>query len=216
MRKRRFDLKNIETALNEVRVNFDAINAQLEGKRERMTPDLVTNIVEAYAYLNGLLEKGIDLFSPAGWYSILELNHIVLCGTDPGKRFEFHRHITETRTRFQENVSEVKSWYKDRGRDLKPHRKATEFYSIALSQPQLFIEGNHRTENIVLNYLLICEDAAPFVLDLGNAQEYFNLSTLIKFSDRHSLLHKITKMSKYQEAFKELLKQYGNWKYIEE
>ena len=45
--------------------------------------------MEAYSFANHLWKKGINLFSPSGLYNMLELNHIVLCGTDKQKRLEY-------------------------------------------------------------------------------------------------------------------------------
>lgn len=209
-----FNIDKIRKTLTDVCRRFDSINEQLETGREKMTMLMVEQMLEAYGYLNGLLEKKMDLFSPAGMYSMLELNHIVLCGTDVKKRFEYHRHILETRNRFQECAREIRSWYKKKGRDLDTYSKVTEFYAIALSQPQMFVEGNHRTENIIINYLLITEGKPPFVLDPQNAVKYLNLSARIKFSDRRNMILQMTSFPKNRKGLADVLEEYGNTGYL--
>jgi hypothetical protein len=43
-------------------------------------------------------------------------------------------------------------------------RRAAEVYIYILSEPQLFIAGNHRTGALVLSYILAREGRPPFVL----------------------------------------------------
>jgi|YNPMSStandDraft_1061717.scaffolds.fasta_scaffold00119_28 prophage maintenance system killer protein len=209
-----FNLGEIRSSLLDVYKHFDEINASLENKREPMTLEIVEHILLAYEYLNTLLAQNIDLFSPAGMYSMLELNHIVLCGKDPAKRFEFHSHILSTRERFQKRIGRIIKWYKDKGKKLPTLRKAAQFYTLALSQPQLFIEGNHRTGNIVMNYLLVGDGVPPFILTVENAQAYFNPSARIKYSDKDRLFDQLTQLGESEESIYELLKNYGNSRYV--
>ncbi len=209
-----FDIRAIQNSLLEVYRHFDKINAQLENKREPMTLEIVEHILLAYEYLNELLSQDIDLFNPAGMYAILELNHIVLCGRDPAKRLEFHSHILSTRERFQKRVGRIMKWYKDKGKKLPPLRKAAQFYTLALSQPQLFIEGNHRTGNIVLNYLLVGDGFPPFILTVENAVAYFNPSARIKYSDKDKWIDHLTQIGSSEESIYTLLKTYGDTRYL--
>lgn len=210
----RFDLNEIHKSLLLVCKNFDTINNLLETRREKMTALMVDQILLAYEFLNDLLDKDCDLFSPAGLYSMLELNHIVLCGTNIRKRLEYHQHLLETRNRFQKCAVDVRAWYKSRGRELKPYKRVTEFYAIALSQPQMFVEGNHRTENVIVNYLLVTEGKLPFILEPESALEYFNLSARIKFSDRHNLITQMTSFPKHRKELASVLEKYGSKKYL--
>ncbi|URA10831.1 hypothetical protein [Thermospira aquatica] len=209
-----FDIKAIQQSLLEVYRHFDRINLQLENKREPMTLEIIEHILLAYEYLNDLLAQGIDLFNPAGMYAILELNHIVLCGRDPAKRLEFHSHILSTRERFQKRIGRIMKWYKDKGRKLPTLRKASQFYTLALSQPQLFIEGNHRTGNIILNYLLVGDGFPPFILTVENAVAYFNPSGRIKYSDKDKWIDHLTQIGSSEESIYNLLKKYGDTRYL--
>lgn len=210
-----FRIDEIQKTLLSVHDSFARINEKLETRREEMTHLMIEQMLLAYDYLNGLLEKRCDLFSAAGLYSMLELNHIVLCGTDVKKRLEYHQHLIETRTRFQKCAVDIRSWYKARGAKLDPYRKVTEFYAIALSQPQMFIEGNHRTENIIINYLLVTEGRAPFVLDCDNAVEYFDLSARIKYSDRRNLITQMTAFPKHRKDLALVFERCGDARYLQ-
>ncbi len=210
----RFNIAEIRRTLTDVCRQFDRINDRIASRREKLTMVMVDQILLAYDYLNGLLEKDCDLFSPAGMYSMLELNHIVLCGTDVRKRLEYHQHLMETRNRFQKCAVDVRAWYKQRGAKLDPYRKATEFYTIALSMPQMFVEGNHRTENVIVNYLLVTEGCAPFVLDMENAVAYLDLSAEVKYSDRHNLINQISSFPKHRRDIAAVFGKYGDERYL--
>lgn len=204
--ERRFNVDAIGESLHAVRKDFPRINDLLDNRREELTVELVDNMLAAYRYLNGLLDKGVELFSPAGLYSMLELNHIVLCGTDLGRRTEYYIHLQETRKRFQRIIADIYAWYREKGRKEETYRKAAKFYVKALSQPQLFLEGNHRTENIVVNYILLCDGEPPFVLGPGNALGYFNPSTKIKFSSKESLFDSVASAPGFAKDFRKMLK----------
>ncbi len=183
-----FHIPNIEKALVDFAADFDTINDRLSLHRENLTPAMIANLLEAYAFLNHLLRKDVDLFSLAGLHSLLELNHIVLCGTDRRTRFEYHSHILETRKTFHAGIRSLRKWVLQQRSANNPFKLAAGFYAIALSQPQLFIEGNHRTENIVLNYLLVSAGQFPFVIDPHHAFHYLELSSRIKFADKKNIM----------------------------
>lgn len=212
--RRLFNTVAIERSLEGVRLVFDQINDRLDNRREPLTKLLIANILEAYEYLNGLLSKNFDLFSPAGLYSMLELNHIILCGADQRTRIEYHIHIQETRKRFQSIMKDIYQWYLKKGRNQETFKKAANFYVRALSQPQLFLEGNHRTENIIINYLLLSEGFPPFILSVENALEYFNPSTGIKFSSKLNLLDNVTTQPGFAKDFKKMLERNVDERYL--
>lgn len=182
-----FNVEAIKKSLTEVSKEFKKINHKLETKREILTLDMVDNIIEAYKYLNHLLKNKFDIFSHAGLYSLLELNHIILCGTDKTKRLEYHEHIFETRKKFQENIKPIYKWYKKNFDKKKPFKIIANLYSMILSQPQLYIEGNHRTGNIIINYILLSFRMSPFIMTIENAVDYLNISGKIKFSNKNEL-----------------------------
>jgi len=200
----RFDIDRIDEALCEFQTEFAAINDRLSLHREDLTRAMIDKILQAYLFLNQLLDQGVDLFSLAGLHSLLELNHIVLCGTDRRTRLEYHAHILETRKTFHKGIRPVQQWVRQHNDKTAPHKLAAGFYALALSQPQLFIEGNHRTENVIFNYLLISAGEAPFVISATNAFDYLELSGRIKFSDKQ-------KISKGKWALPGLRKEFGHF-----
>lgn len=211
----RFDIDEIDEALCDFQSHFDDINDRLSLHRENLTRSMIDNILHAYLFLNHLLDRKIDLFSLGGLHSLLELNHIVLCGTNRRTRHEYHSHILETRKVFHKGIRPIQKWVGENKHASKsPYKLAAGFYALALSQPQLFIEGNHRTENVVLNYLLISAGEPPFVITAGNAFDYLELSGKIKFSDKKKILKGKWGIPGLRKAFSELLKRNAKVRYL--
>jgi hypothetical protein len=213
--KTRFDIDSIDQALCDFQAHFTEINDRLSLHREDLTRDMIDKILQAYLFLNHLLDQEIDIFSLAGLHALLELNHIVLCGTDRRTRLEYHSHILETRKSFHKGIHHVQKWVKEHSDDGKPYTCAAGFYALALSQPQLFIEGNHRTENVVLNYLLISAGEPPFVITAANAFDYLELSGKIKFSDKKKITRGKWAIPGLRKAFIHFLKKEADPCYLQ-
>jgi hypothetical protein len=49
-----------------------------------------------------------------------------------------------------------------------------------VSEPQLFLEGNHRTAALVVGYILVRQGEPPFVVTPTVASSYFELSAEIR------------------------------------
>lgn len=203
---RLFELQSIEESLREFLLEFPHINDRLAIRREELTPEMVDSIVEAYRFLNTLLEKEMDLFTPAGLHALLELNHIVLCGVDIETREQYYEHLQETRRTFIRQIREIKDWVLKKRKTSDPWRLATGFYSRALSRPQLFLEGNHRTGNIVLNYLLISKGAPPYIVSVDTAPTYLDISGDIKFTDNGNQLDTALRMPGHRKRFQSFLR----------
>ena len=86
-------------------------------------------------------------------------------------------------------------------------------YIYIISEPQLFIEVDHRTGARVLSYILAREGPPPFVLTAENAKAYLDPSTLITETRKHSLdaLFKIPKIKRYFATF---LKEQSDQNYL--
>jgi len=56
-----------------------------------------------------------------------------------------------------------------------------------LSRPQLFIEGNHRADALLMSHLLAREGQPPFVLTVANAKGYFDPSSVMKRTKKRSI-----------------------------
>ena len=96
----------------------------------------------------------------------------------------------------------MREWYRLH-RDESVWRRAAGVYIRVLSEPQLFIEGNHRTGALIMSYILASEYRPPFVLTVENAQGYFNPSTLITKTKKTSLsmLYRMPAIKKNFAAF---------------
>lgn len=204
-----FRLSAIEESLLQFRDSFDSINDSLSIRRESFTEVMVGQILQAYDYLNGLLRKRMDLFTPAGLHSLLELNHIVLCGNSPEERQAYYQHIVETRKSFQEKIMPIKTWVLANRDGDKPYKLATGFYTRMLSRPQLFLEGNHRTGNIILNYLLVSKNRPPYIVSPETAGRYLDLSGDIKFTSKENALETAFMMPGHARNFQDFLKDNG-------
>ncbi len=204
--KRLFDLEKISNALKGFQTAFPEINSRLEVRREDVTDTMISQILQSYTFLNSLLRLNMDLFTPAGLYNLLELNHIVLCGTDQQTRLDYYSHLNETRKGFIKKILPIKEWVLEKKNEKDPFKIATGYYSRALSQPQLFIEGNHRTGNIILNYLLVSAATPPYIISAQTALQYLDLSSDIKYTNKENSLQSAWMMPGHRKRFQEFLK----------
>jgi prophage maintenance system killer protein len=201
------DIDRIETSLRAVQADFDRINASLDVSRDPLEDEIVSNMVAGYRYVNLLLEKNISLLQLKGLRHLLELNHIVLCGTDPYKRIDFHKHIKATTERFYKQkgfcINDTIRWAQEHKND-SPWKRAAGVYLMHVSQPQLFIEGNHRTGALLMSSILARNGKPPFVLSVDNAKAYFNPSSLAKKTNK-DFLGKYYTLPKIKKKFAQFL-----------
>lgn len=205
---KKFNLSSIESCLQDYKRNFKKINVKIDRKREDFTSGHIHNILEGYEFLNSLISKEIDLLSVAGMYQMVELNHIVLCGTATNKRVEYYKHLIKTREKFITHIGPISKWLKKQGK-TDPYEVAAGFYSRALSFPQLFVEGNHRTENMVINYYLAGKNLPPYVVTTDTAILYLNISGNIKFGTKKKLIDDI-KRKHYTAEFQKFIRLSGD------
>lgn len=67
-------------------------------------------------------------------------------------------------------------------------------------EPQLFLEGNHRTGVLIVSYMLALEGCPPLVLTPENAHAFFDPSTAIKQARKGSMAM-LFGMSRMKERF---------------
>lgn len=211
---RQFNIERIERSLQQFRKDFAAINDSLSMRREVFQENMMHQILEAYSFLNDLLRKDMDLFTPAGLHSLLEMNHIVLCGSSKETRMQYYQHLNETRKSFTAKITPILEWVMKNRDQTSPYILATGFYSRQLSQPQLFIEGNHRTGNILLNYLLISKGSAPYIISTKDARDYLDISGDIKFTYRESSFESTLKMPGHRKRFIKFLEEHTDEQYL--
>lgn len=216
MAQYRLALKRIERSLRAVQREFTRINQELEAVRDPMVDEIVANMLAGYAYVDRLVEQQVDLMAPHNCHHVLELNHIVLCGLDPAVRKEHSGHMLTTQRRFYEqpayNIDAVLEWYQAH-QDESAWKRAAGVYIRILSQPQLFIEGNHRTGALIMSAILAREAKAPFVLTVDNAKAYFDPSTLIK-ATRKTPVTLLVKLPRMKKRFAKFLQAQANRRYL--
>jgi hypothetical protein len=217
MGRARLNLKAIEQSLRDVQHAFPQINALLRSRRDSMTDEVLDNMMTGYAFIDWAIADHADLLDPRYVAALLELNHIVLCGRDPNSRREHRKHIQATAQRFytQEafNVDALLRWHRDHAHG-SAWKRAAGVYVRILSQPQLYIEGNHRTGALIMSYILGRDGKAPFVLTVDNAKAYFDPSSLIKETKKTAttLLMKLPRMKK---RFAHFLEDHADTRYLE-
>ena len=205
----RIHLSNIKKSLDDVQKSFPKINKKLKIKRDEFTDFVKNNMLKGYEYLDFLLAKDLQVLKKSGMQHMLEMNHIVLCGTDKHLRSEYYQHITATRRKFNENIVYIMKWCKKHNKD-STKKIAAEIYVAILSQPQLFIEGNHRTGTLITNWMLMKNGFPPFVLNTDNAIAYFEPSSEIKMTSKTNKFS----LPKYNKTYRKFLEHYLDKKYV--
>jgi len=210
---RYLDLAHIEQSLREVQQDFARINQSLDVKREDMTNGLIQNLLSAYSYLDKLVDRFDDLFADRALEELLELNHLVLCGKDSNTRTEYYKHIVATQDKFYKNLHWVKQWYYKHKKD-SVYKRAAGVYVRILCQPQLFIEGNHRTGSLIASLELLRHGKPPFVLNKDNAVAYFNPSSVIKWKNRMNYMDRTFHIPGLKKKFGKFLEKHADQGYL--
>lgn len=198
----RLDLSAVEASLRAVQRDFGRINAILDVPRDPLRDEVLENLMAGYELLDSLLAAGIDAFAIGNSRYLMELNNLVLCGTDDVVFEDCAPHLRETERRFYDDsspggVRALMNYIADHKRD-SPWRRAAGVYMQVLSQPQLYIEGNHRTGALIMSQILLQAGKPPFVLTVENAKAYFDPSSLAKHCRKRSIvaLFEIPKLRK--------------------
>jgi hypothetical protein len=211
-----FDLPAIAAALRRTQAHFDEINRTLRVRRDPLDTEVVENLVEGYAFVDTLLRRRIDLFAPGGSQPLLEINRLVLCGSNYARRQRYAAHLLATEQHFYEEyqggVGDLVEWVKAHSQADIWNRAAGVYVRI-LSKPQLFIEGNHRSGTLVVSYVLGREGLPPFVLSPDNAVTYFGPSALITNTSKSSL-SMLFRMPTVRKCFARLLKEQSRSEFL--
>jgi hypothetical protein len=179
------DLSRIEKGLLETR-RFMKHRISENTTLDRPDRQGIARMMAGYGFVDELLKHRVDLFAPGNSDLFLELNALVLCGDDPEVRESARRHLRETERRFYDSeppggIRDIVEWYHAHKRE--PARVcAAGVYIRVLSEPELFIEGNHRTGVLIMGYLLARRGLPPFVLSPSNVDDFAAWST--RFSAR--------------------------------
>jgi hypothetical protein len=213
----RLDLNAIERCLREVQGDFDAINATLDTPRDPLSDEVIAHLLLGYRYVNSLLARGINPLARGYTQHLLQLNTLVLCGTDEKTQAHCAPLVAETERRFYDDLSAggvraLMGYLADHKEASVWQRAAGAFIHI-LSQPQLFMEGNHRTGCLVMSYVLASEGKPPFVLTVDNAKAYFDPASLAKDCRKRSI-RALFEMPKLRKRLASLLKDTANREFL--
>jgi len=215
-----FNLRIVENSLLDVERNWKKVNDELDfeklGRRDTFDPVIRGRMMDAYGYLDKLLRKGLEPFSTEGISEILELNNIVHYGFDLNLRLEYNQAILANSEKFTQSFGPIEKWYRHHMKG-HPHplKAASEVYVAVLGFPQLFIEGNHRTGNLISNWISMYYGHPPFVLSVENAIAYFKPSKEIKrFADKSTWRGR-ARLPKYRACFKKFWEENIDSKYVE-
>ncbi|ACK51571.1 conserved hypothetical protein [Methylocella silvestris BL2] len=211
------NLAEIERALREVQRVFPQINKDLFDRRDPLDDEVIENMMQGYALVDQLLTDRIDIFAMGQLNYWLKLNAVVLCGVDPDVVARHHRLLEATAARFYDEpgagIRDVMDWYAfNRGKSV--WRRAAGAFNRILSDPQLFIEGNHRSGALIMSYVLAKEGRPPFVLTRENARGFFNPSSVIKKAKKRSFIMQY-KFQKFTGAFADYLQNQQNPAFLE-
>jgi hypothetical protein len=215
------DLTSIGNALLEVEHDWSRIDAELErlklGRKEPFTGFLRGNMLFAYGYLDTLLAESVEPFSDRGIEEMLTLNNVVHYGTDETLIAQFASAIAANIEKFNVNVEPIVEWYqRHAARGDHPCKLAAETYVSILGQPQLFVEGNHRTGSLIASWINLRAGYPPFVLSVNNAIAYFAPSAEIKlFADKTSWRGR-RRLPKYRKSFRTFWEQHIEPRYVVE
>ncbi|MFO1432849.1 MAG: hypothetical protein U1F76_22480 [Candidatus Competibacteraceae bacterium] len=213
----RLNLPAIESSLRTVQRAFPAINAHLQTAREPLSDEVITNLMAGYAWIDAAIVAGLNLFALGNLKYLLDLNRRVLCGTDPGKLKDYADHLAATEAHFYSHtgggIGHLVEWLAGH-RHRSPWRQAAGVYIRILSEPQLYLEGNHRCGALLMSYLLAREGKPPFVLTVDNAKAYFDPSTVIKATRKTSSFAQLFTLPHLGRELAQFLKAQADEQYL--
>ena len=183
----RLDLAAVEASLRDVQRLVADPTGDLGAARDPLDHRVVDNLLAGYAFVDALVAEDIDVLAMGQLRRLLEMNTLVLCGTDPARRLSYARHLEATERRFYEEpgggIEDLVEWHARHRRDPVADSPPAPRVPI-LSKPQLFVEGNHRTAALVMSYFLLRAERPPFVLGPDSAADYFELSSAMRDIDK--------------------------------
>jgi hypothetical protein len=215
----RLDIDAIARSLLEVERGWPEINEELQrmkvGRKGAFTPVLRANMLAAYEYLDELLDRDVEPFTDSGMEHMLALNMRVHYGQDPRLIEQFGRAIDATIDKFNANVEVIANWYwAHYRRGAHPYKLAAETYVSIVGQPQLFLEGNHRTAALIGSWIDMRANCPPFVLSVDNAVAYFVPPSEIKqFADRSTWRGR-RRLPQYRQEFGVFWQSHVDAKYV--
>jgi len=204
----RLNIDAIRSSLIVTQQNFKKINATLTVKRKPPSDEVIDNLVAGYAKIDDYLANDIDLFGMGNSRLILDLNHIVLYHNSAISQEEDKSQFKATNSHFYDakdgGIGQLMDWL-TLNKNTNVWKKTAGVFTHVLSQPQLFLEGNHRTGSLILSYLLMKQGLSPFVLSYKNAKHFFEPAELIKKRRKKILIDEFIHLPKQTRLFAKLL-----------
>jgi len=212
----RLNIDAIRSSLVDAQKNFKKINATLTVERKPPSDGVLENLIEGYEKIDQHIANGVDLFAVGNSHLLLELNHIVLFHNSGRTMEENESQFKATKKHFYEakhgGIGQLMEWLEIH-KDRSVWKRAAGTFTHTLSQPQLFLEGNHRTGSLMMSFILMKEGYSPFVLSHENAIHFFEPAELTK-KRRKKTLDEYFHLPKQTRNFAKLLKSEQSKKYF--
>lgn len=215
--KTRLNIAAIRSCLRDTQHNFKRINAGLTVKKTPPSDEVIENLISGYELIDQYIADGIDLFCYGSSQYLLDLNHTVLYEHCTVSVTEDESQFEATEEYFYETqdggIGQLMEWLNIHNHD-SVWRKASGIFTYMLSQPQLFLEGNHRTGSLIMSYVLMQEGHAPFVLSAQNARHFFEPAEMTKKRRKQKILDDLLYLPKQSKKFAKLLKKEQNMDFV--
>ncbi len=201
------DIKKIEQNYEEIAKNWGELSSKLEIQRDKFEKRMYQNLLGACDYINFLIKNDKSLSRSE---NLLELN-MKVHGIDENPN-EYKNFRYESEKKMLKSFPLIKKPLKFYHQS--PLKAATYVFSMALSQPQLFIEGNHRTSSLIVTYMLMQEKKLAFILTPENAVNFLDIAGRIKYSNKEKVFEKYWDLRNYREDMKNFFKENSTREFI--
>ncbi|MCX4191399.1 hypothetical protein [Methylophaga sp. OBS1] len=213
----RLNLAEIRSSLNRTQQRFHQINATLTVKKTPPSDEVIANLLSGYALIDQFIAQGIELFEYGNSHYLLELNHTVLFEHAPVSATEDASQFEATESYFYENqtagIGQLMEWLNIHDHD-SVWKQAAGIFTFMLSQPQLFLEGNHRTGSLIMSYVMMQQGHAPFVLTAENAKFFFEPAEMTKKRSKNNIVDDWLYLPKQTRKFAGLLESEQNRDFV--
>lgn len=213
----RLNMAAIRSCLQDTQRHFKKINTSLSVKKTPPSDMVIENLLSGYELIDQYLAEGIDLFAYGSSQYLLDLNHAVLYQHCAVSTAEDESQFDATEKYFYDTqdggIGPLMEWLNIHNHD-SIWKQAAGIFTYMLSQPQLFLEGNHRTGSLIMSYVLMQAGYAPFVLSPQNARFFFEPAEMTKKRRKKNFIDDLVHLPKQTKKFAKLLKHEQNSDFI--
>ena len=211
------NLPEIRQSLINLKSNITTLNHSLSAELPGLSTFSLDNMITGYKLIGSYVIEENDLISLGRSVDIFEINVTVLYGNLAQRdNQEFKKQIKANEKYFFEKTnSGIGDFieFHERQSFSTPWLEAAEMYIRLMLQPQLFVEGNHRTGALLISYVLLRNNLPPFVLNIENAKSFFEFSAIMGSHRRKSIWTRF-KRSHLVKQFAEYLKTACDSRYL--